>query len=86
MSNKKVVIFTSPTCGPCKRLKPELAEQAEKRGFEFEIVELSDETRPKFVEKGIRNVPVTMLYEDGEEVDRKVGSFTVEPQLDWWDL
>lgn len=86
----KVIIFTSPTCGPCKRLKPELKLQAEKRGFELEIVELSDVTRPRFNEHGVRNVPVTMLVdEDGAESSRITGQPTptaLEKQLIEWGL
>ena len=86
----KVVVFTSPTCGPCKRLKPELIAQAELRGFELEIVELSDDTRPRFAEHGIRAVPVTMLVtDDGTEIERVPGQLsaaTVEAKLIGWGL
>lgn len=87
--SKKVVVFTSPTCGPCKRLKPELIAQAELRGFELEIVELSVDTRPRFDEYGIRAVPVTMLVEDGAEVERVPGQLSaasVEAKLIGWGL
>lgn len=89
MPNKKVVVFTSPTCGPCKRLKPELKAQSELRGFELEIVELNEATRPRFEEHGIRAVPVTMLVEDGQEVERVPGQLsaaTVEAKLIGWGL
>lgn len=87
--SKKVVVFTSPTCGPCKRLKPELIAQADTRGFELEIVELSDDTRPRFAEYGIRAVPVTMLVEDGVEVERVPGQLSaiaLEAKLTDWGL
>lgn len=84
----KVVVFTSPTCGPCKRLKPELIAQAEKRGFELEIVELADDNRPRFERHGIRAVPVTMLVdESGEEISRFAGQpspAVVENTLTEW--
>lgn len=90
MPNKKVVVFTSPTCGPCKRLKPELIAQANVRKFELEIVELSEETRPRFEEFGIRAVPVTVLIdEDGQEADRfpgQLSSASVEAKLIGWGL
>lgn len=86
----KVVVFTSPTCGPCKRLKPELAAQAELRGFELEIVELADDNRPRFERHGIRAVPVTMLVdESGEELSRFAGQLStasVEAKLIEWGL
>lgn len=87
--DKKVVVFTSPTCGPCKRLKPELIAQSEIRGFELEIVELSEETRPRFAEFGIRAVPVTILIDksDGKELDRfpgQLSSASVEAKMVEW--
>lgn len=86
----KVVVYTSPTCGPCKRLKPELLKQAEERGFELEIVELSDANRPRFAQHGIRAVPVTMLVdESGEEVARFSGQpklSVIEETLNDWKL
>lgn len=87
--SKKVVIFTSPTCGPCKDLKPKLIEQAETRGFNLEIVELSDDTRPRFTQHGIRAVPVTMLMENESEVERVAGRITpmaLEAKLNDWKL
>lgn len=83
----KIVVFTSPTCGPCKKLKPELIAQSEKRGFELEIVELSEETRPRFSQFGIRAVPVTVLADqDGNELARIPGQAvaTVSRDLDEW--
>lgn len=90
MPKTKVVVFTSPTCGPCKNLKPELIAQAQLRGFELEIVELADDTRPRFVQHGIRAVPVTMLVdEQGKEIDRVPGQLSaasVEAKLVSWGL
>lgn len=86
---KKIVVFTSPTCGPCKRLKPELISQSEQRGFELEIVVLSEETRSRFAEHGIRAVPVTMLVdENGQELDRAHGlsATHVEAKLTEWGI
>lgn len=87
----KVVVYTAPTCGPCRNLKPMLAAAAAKRDFKLEIVELSDATRPLFTERGIRNVPVTMLVEgkSGKEMARITGGMTqvyLESQLNEWEL
>lgn len=90
MPKTKVVVFTSPTCGPCKRLKPDLIEQSNLRGFELEIVELADDTRPRFTQHGIRAVPVTMLVgEHGEEIARVSGQLSMSAladKLNEWGL
>lgn len=88
---KKVVVFTSPTCGPCKRLKPELQAQALERGFVLEIVELATDgsNRDKFRQAGVTGVPVTMLMDGEREVDRFVGGMTptaIEQRLVDWGL
>lgn len=88
---KKVVVFTSPTCAPCKRLKPELKFHAEDRGFELEIVELAQDgsNRERFRAAGVAAVPVTVLYEDGVEVDRFQGAMTptaVAARIGDWGL
>lgn len=88
---KKVVVFTSATCGPCKRLKPELQYQSESRGFELEIVELAADgsNREKFREHGVSAVPVTVLIEDGKELDRFQGAMTatgIEQRVKEWGL
>lgn len=88
---KKVVVFTSATCGPCKRLKPELQAQALDRGFNLEIVELATDgsNRDKFREAGVTGVPVTVLMDGNKELDRFVGGMTptaIEQRLGEWGL
>ena len=89
MSNK-IVIYTSPTCSPCRNLKPILFDRSKERGFKLEIIELSEETRPKFIEKGIRAVPVTILVDENEcEIGRVNGGMSLsklKEQLEAWDL
>ncbi len=80
-----IKVFTSPTCGPCKRYKPLLLEEAEKRGVEVIQVELSDETKDQFMELGIRQVPVTIVFEADKEVSRLMGApANIIPQMDNW--
>lgn len=80
-----IKIFTSPTCGPCKRYKPLLLEEAEKRGVEVIQVELADDTREEFEALGIRQVPVTVVFEGDKEVSRLMGApANIVPQMDNW--
>lgn len=88
---KKIVVFTSPTCAPCKRLKPELQFHAGDRGFELEIIELAADgsNRDKFRAAGVTGVPVTTLVEDGKEIDRFQGAMTavaIQQRISEWGL
>jgi thioredoxin-like negative regulator of GroEL len=87
--SKFVRIFTSPTCAPCRQLKPELEFQAQQRGFTLDKVELAVATQDVFAKFGVRAVPVTMLMDGETEVDRFVGPLTpsgVEAKLAEWGL
>lgn len=88
---KKVVVFTSSTCAPCKRLKPELKFHADNRGFELEIVELATDgsNRDRFRAAGVGAVPVTLLMDGDKELDRFAGGMTasaVEARIADWGL
>ena len=71
---KHVVIYTSPSCGPCKTLKPELMSQAIKRGFSVLAVEASPATQEQFAAAGVRAVPTVVLMDDEREIDRFSGA------------
>ncbi|UBM12773.1 glutaredoxin family protein [Cupriavidus metallidurans] len=73
--NKRIVIYTSPTCGPCKQLKALVAEKEDDFLVPVEVVELSDGNREDFLQRNIRSVPVVSVQNasgDGE-VDRLNG-------------
>lgn len=75
---KSVTIFTTPTCGPCKRFKPELVREAAERGFKLEIVELSADTRPAFDKHGVRGAPTVIVFDGDKEFDRFSGAKSPE--------
>lgn len=86
---KTVRVFTSPTCAPCRQLKPELEFQASQRGFTLDKVELSPATQEEFAKFGIRAVPVTVLMDGEVEVSRFIGPLTasgISAKLDEWGL
>lgn len=71
----QVLIYTSPTCGPCKTLKPILFELAEQKDFNCTAVEASPATQAEFLDLGIRAVPtVIVLDDDHKEVGRFSGA------------
>lgn len=87
---RKLLVFTSPTCGPCRVLKPALAKIQAAHGFEMEIIELSPVTRVEFDARSVRGAPtVICLNDDGSEVGRFVGSMApndLEAQLQVWNV
>lgn len=86
---KTVRVFTSPTCAPCRQLKPELEFQAQNRGFELIKVELGPDTQQEFAKFGVRAVPVTILMDGDKELDRFIGPMSpsgIEARLNEWRL
>ncbi len=62
------VIFTSPTCGPCKELKPKI-EATGRKVFEID----AGESRDLAVGLGVRAAPTVRIYKDGEILLQFVG-------------
>lgn len=87
--SKHVLIYTSPTCGPCKQLKPELMAQAVARGFSVITVEASFDTQAQFQQAGVRTVPTVVFEDDDVEIDRFTGfksPAALAAQLTAWGL
>lgn len=59
-----LVLFTSQTCGPCKRLKPRLQALAEQYGFAYYPLDINDEM-PAVRELGLRAVPTAVTVKSG---------------------
>ncbi len=79
----KVKMFTSPTCGPCKIIKPFIRDMAEDNKFELQIIELDDTNRNLFDEAGIRAVPVVIALDDTEkEIGRFQGAVSLVVAFD----
>lgn len=62
------VIFTSPTCGPCKELKPKI-EALGRKVFEVD----AGVSRDLAVGLGIRSAPTFRIYKDGEVIFQAIG-------------
>ena len=61
-----VVLFTSATCDPCKRIKPRMYELQDKLGFDLHVLDVSSEKRAVFKLR-MRNVPAVVAIVNGEE-------------------
>lgn len=72
-TEKCVVDFFAPWCGPCKAMNPVL-ESAENEVGQGKIFKINIEENPELAEKlEIRAVPTFIFYEGGKEVARKSG-------------
>lgn len=65
----EVEVYSAEWCPQCDPFKKAL----EARGVEFKVVDV-DTFQEKAQEKGIRGLPVSIIYKDGVEVSRIVGN------------
>lgn len=70
-----VVDFWATWCGPCKAIAPMLEAIAEEKQGDIVIAKLDvTPNRAKAAEFGVRNIPCLVLFQNGVEVARHVGS------------
>ena len=85
--SRELILFTSPTCGPCKLLKPRLAEIAAELGITYHLIELDASNRTEFGRRDVRSVPVLMCVEGDKEIGRFGGNLPEEAirrhLIDW---
>ena len=68
-----LVDFNATWCPPCQALHPILEEIADEGG-DFKIVAVDIDDEGELAEKyNVRSIPCLILFDGGEEVDRKVG-------------
>ena len=68
-----LVDFNATWCPPCQALHPILEEIADEGG-EFKIVAVDiDDEKELAEEYEVSSIPCLILFEDGEETDRKIG-------------
>ena len=80
---KSILYFTADWCQPCKKVKP-IVEELNREYFPgiFQIVEVDIENEmAKTFE--IRSVPTFILFEDGKEINKIIGSQTKQSLLEF---
>ena len=67
-----MLYFTAPWCGPCQQLGPIIDEISRKNPDRIKKVNIDYD--PELPQKyNIRSVPTTILFENGQEIERRVG-------------
>ena len=72
---KSIVMFSATWCGACKEMKPHYLDAS--KSFEGKVKFISvdtDKQNELSVKYGIRSIPTTIIFENGKEINRNVGS------------
>ncbi len=84
-SSKPVLVdFWAEWCGPCKMIGPSLEEISEELGEQVTIAKMDiSEHMDTPAKYAVRNIPMMILFKDGEVVDSKLGA-APKAQLKAW--
>lgn len=77
---KTILLFTTPTCEPCKAMKPAFIQLMEEQGLKYEIIDAWENTAAARKYK-VMGVPTIIVQEDGEVTARATGARTREQIL-----
>jgi thioredoxin 1 len=74
-SNQPVLVdFWAPWCGPCRMLAPTVEQVAQQYQGKAKVLKMNVDDNPENPPKyGIRGIPTIILFNKGEEVERRVG-------------
>lgn len=79
-----VVDFWAEWCGPCKALSPILDQVEADSGARFTFVKVNiDEAINTGTTYSVRSLPTLVLFNDGKEISRSVGSKPKSAILAW---
>lgn len=79
-----LVDFYTPFCGPCKTMSPVIDRLSEEFEGRVKVVKLNGlEDSDLANQYGIKKVPTLVVFNGGNEVERRVGALTEEPLRQW---
>lgn len=74
-SEPVLVDFWAEWCGPCKMIAPVLDELADSYGGRLKVVKLNvDDNRATAIKYHVRNIPLLLLFKDGQVQATQVGA------------
>jgi thioredoxin 1 len=69
-----LVDFWATWCGPCRMAAPVLDELSEEYKDKVLIAKIDVDANPQSAQKyNVLSIPTTILFKNGEEIDRQVG-------------
>ena len=79
-----LVDFWAPWCAPCRMVSPVVEKLGRDNAGRMKVVKLDIDPAPEIAARhGVQGIPLLLLFEQGQEVDRLVGAHP-EGRLRQW--
>lgn len=81
LQSEKVVLvdFWAQWCGPCRMMLPVVEALAAEYGQRATVAKLNVDESPSIAQRyNVRSIPTLILFKDGKEVERVVGTTSKE--------